>query len=246
MHGLELFVLIIEVILMSSIARVLIVDNYPLVREGLKWIIAAEADFTICGETGSVREARALVREHRPDIVILDLSLEDGSGLELIRRLKSECPELKVLVCSMHDELLFAERAVRAGASGFVDKHEAAQHVPTALRQVLAGKLYLRPHLVEWLLNKSLGVSATPGSAMETLSDRELEVFLLIAQGCSTGEIAKKLIISVKTVDTHRDNIKRKLGLASAGQLMRVAVLWDVAQFGSKQDAEASATLLAS
>ncbi len=214
------------------VSRVMIVDNYPLVREGLKRIIEQEVDFTICGETGSLRQARSMVPTHRPDIVILDLMLQDGSGLELIRRLKSDHPEIRILVCSMHDEVLFAERAVSSGAHGFMDKHEAARNTVKALRQIRAGKMFLRPHVVDRLINRSMGNQPKLGSPIDLLTDRELEVFLLIAQGCSTGTIATKLIISVKTVDTHRDKIKRKLGLTSAGELVRAAVLWDVAQYG--------------
>lgn len=230
---------------MSSISSVLIVDNFPLVREGLKKIIEEEADFTVCGDTGSLRQARDLVREERPDFLIIDLMLQDGSGLELVRRLKSEYPEMKILVCSMHDELLFAERAVSAGAHGFVAKHEAAQRTIKALRQIRAGRLYLHRHLVDRLINRSVGNLPMPGSPMEALTDRELEVFLLIAQGYSTGTIAKQLIISVKTVDTHRDKIKRKLGLVSAGQLIRAAVLWDVAKSGgSAKPADPASTFV--
>ena len=218
---------------MSSIASVLVVDRYPLVREGLKRVIDAEPDFSVCGETGSARQARTLARATRPHIVTLDFALQDGSGMELIRRLTSEDAELKVLVCSMQDELLFAERAVRAGAHGFIDKYEAAQSIPKALRQIRAGNFYLRPPLVDRLIKKSVGIQPGPGSPMEALSDRELEVFMLIARACSTGEIAKQLLISVKTVDTHRDKIKRKLGLKSAAELIRAAVLWDAAQGGA-------------
>jgi len=218
---------------MRSILSVLIVDSYPLVREGLKRIIEALADFSVCGEAGSIRQARNLVKAKRPDIVIVDLSLQDGSSLELIQRLKNEYPEIKVLVCSMLDELLFAERAMSAGARGFVDKHEAAQHIPKALRQIRAGKLYLRSNLVEQLLYRSVGVRPKPSSPMDTLSNRELEVFLLIARGHASSAIAKQLTISIKTVDTHRDKIKRKLGLTSAGELIRVAVLWDATQSGA-------------
>ncbi|MBK5940201.1 DNA-binding response regulator [Halochromatium roseum] len=210
---------------------VLIVDDHPLVREGLKGVISEAADLTVCGETGKIREAQDLARELNPDIAIIDLSLEDGNGLELIRRLKSRYPELRMLVCSMRDESLFAERAINSGAHGYINKHEVAGHVIDALRQVLAGKIYLSPDVVERIITGfAHQKQPTAGSSIDELSNRELEVFWLIGQGRSTTEIAKQLSLSVKTVETHREKIKRKLGLTSAGQLMRHAVQWDLEQ----------------
>lgn len=167
----------------------------------------------------------------QPDAVIVDLSLEDGNGLELIRRLKNRYPELRLLVCSMRDESLFAERAINAGAHGYINKHEVTSHVIDALRQVLAGKVYLSPDVVERIIS-GFAHQKQPdsGSSIDGLSNRELEVFWLIGQGRSTAEIAKQLNLSVKTVETHREKIKRKLGLASAGELMRHAVQWDLEQ----------------
>jgi DNA-binding NarL/FixJ family response regulator len=214
----------------NNVSTVLIVDDHPLVREGLKGLIAEESDLSVCAETGSMRRAQELVREKQPDIVIIDLSLEDGNGLELIRRLKSHYPQIKMLVCSMRDESLFAERAINTGAHGYINKHEVAGHVIDALRQVLSGKIYLSPDVVERIITGFARNQPVTGSSIEELSNRELEVFWLIGQGRSTAEIAKQLNLSVKTVETHREKIKRKLGLSSAGELMRHAVQWDLEQ----------------
>ena len=214
----------------ANVSTVLIVDDHPLVREGLKGLIAEEPDLSVCGETGSMREAQELVRELQPDIVIVDLSLEDGNGLELIRRLKSHYPQLKMLVCSMHDESLFAERTINTGAQGYINKHEVVGHVVDALRKVLSGKIYLSPEVVDRIITGFARNQPVTGSSIEDLSNRELEVFWLIGQGYTTAEIAKQLNLSVKTIETHREKIKRKLGLTSAGQLMRQAVQWDLEQ----------------
>lgn len=211
-------------------STVLIVDDHPLVREGLKALIAGEPDLCVCGETGSMRDAQNLVREKQPDIVIIDLSLEDGNGLDLIRRLKNRYPQTKLLVCSMRDESLFAERAIATGAHGYINKHEVTTRIIEALHRVLDGKIYLSSQMVERIVS-SLSQNQLPtDSAIKELSNRELEVFWLIGQGRSTGEIAEHMHLSTKTVETHREKIKRKLGLTSAGELMRHAVQWDLEQ----------------
>ena len=214
----------------GNVSTVLIVDDHPLVREGLKGLIAEEPDLSVCAETGSMREAQDLVREHQPDIVIVDLSLQDGTGFELIRRLKSHYPQLKMLVCSMRDESLFAERAINTGAHVYINKHEVAAHVVDAVRQVLSGKIYLSPQVVERIITGLARNQPVKTSSIQELSNRELEVFWLIGQGRSTAEIAAQLNLSVKTVETHREKIKRKLGVTSAGELMRHAVQWDLEQ----------------
>lgn len=214
----------------KTASTVLIVDDHPLVREGLKGLIAEESDLTVCAETGSLRAAQDLVREQQPDVVIVDLSLEDGDGLELIRRLKSHYPHIKMLVCSMRDESLFAERAINTGAHGYINKHEVAGHVIDALRRVLAGKIYLSPDIVDRIVSGFARNQPSTGSPIQDLSNRELEVFLLIGQGRSTAEIANQLNLSVKTVETHREKIKRKLGLHSASELVRQAAQWDLEQ----------------
>jgi DNA-binding NarL/FixJ family response regulator len=207
---------------------VALVDDHPVVRQGLATLIANEQDLHVCGSVGSAAEALDLVRAERPDLAIVDISLQDTSGLELIKRLKAVAPELKVLVSSMHDEALFADRALRAGALGYISKEEAIEEVVTAVRQVLAGKVYLSARMTERLLRSAAsGVSPGAGEAPErALSDRELEVFTLIGEGLATREIARRLNLSVKTVETHREHIKKKLELADNNKLIRRAVEW--------------------
>jgi DNA-binding NarL/FixJ family response regulator len=211
-------------------SRILIVDDHPLVRAGLKSLIDAEPDLTICAEVGNVRDAIEVARETSPDLALIDISLEDGSGIELIKRLKVHAPELKMLVCSMHDESLFAERAINAGARGYVNKHQVTEQVLDAIRQVLAGRIYLSEKMVERVINGFAKKKDGAASSIEDLSDRELEVFGLIGQGLSTSKIAERLHLSVKTVETHREKIKRKLQLATGGELVRHAVQWHIEQ----------------
>lgn len=172
-------------------------------------------------------EALKVIKHNIPDLAIVDLSLPDGNGLELIKRIKTQYPAILILVSSMHDEDLFAERALHAGAKGYINKQEAGEEVIVAVRQVLDGKIYLSTHMAERLLLEQDG---KPGdtllSPVELLSNRELEVFEFIGHGMATGEIADKLHLSVKTIETHRANIKTKLGLSSAGELTRSAVQW--------------------
>ena len=214
----------------SQPSRILIVDDHPLVRAGLRTLIDAEPDLSICGEVGNVRDAIEMVRDADPDLALIDISLEDGSGIELIKRLKVHAPELKMLVCSMHDESLFAERAINAGARGYVNKHQVTEQVLDAIRQVLSGRIYLSEKMVERVINGFAQKKDGAASSIEDLSDRELEVFGLIGQGLSTSKIAERLHLSVKTVETHREKIKRKLQLATGGELVRHAVQWHIEQ----------------
>jgi DNA-binding NarL/FixJ family response regulator len=211
-------------------SRILIVDDHPLVRAGLRALIEAEPDLTICGEVSNARDAIEMARDQEPDLALIDISLEDGSGIELIKRLKVHSPELKMLVCSMHDESLFAERAINAGARGYVNKHQVTEQVLDAIRQVLTGRIYLSEKMVERVINGFAKKKDGAASSIEDLSDRELEVFGLIGQGMSTSKIAERLHLSVKTVETHREKIKRKLQLATGGELVRHAVQWHIEQ----------------
>jgi DNA-binding NarL/FixJ family response regulator len=214
-----------------GIRSILIVDDHPLLRDGLKMLVSAEPDLNVCGETGSLREAANLVRDLEPNLVLIDLALEDGNGLDLIHRLNGRYPDIRFLICSMRDESLYAERSIAAGAHGFISKSEPSSQILEAIRQVLAGKRYLSAKVVEHIVN-GFAHQKQPesGRPIDRLSNRELEVFWLIGQGLSTTEIAERLTISVKTVETHREKIKRKLGLSSAGELMRYAVQWDLEQ----------------
>jgi DNA-binding NarL/FixJ family response regulator len=210
-------------------ASIFIVDDHPLVRSGFQQLIAGEADLSICGEAGTVSEALEKVMRHKPDVAIVDISLPDGNGLELVKRLRIRSPKTRILVISMHDEELFAERALRAGVQGYINKQEAAEKVIEAIREILSGKLYLSRRMTERLLNRvSSGTEALGRSPVGSLSDRELEVFDLIGRGLATGEIADKLHLSVKTIETYRANIKKKLNLKSASELSRTAIQWSL------------------
>lgn len=207
--------------------RILIVDDHPLVRKGLALTLEAEPDLEVCGQAASAEEALGMLDEVRPDLAIVDISLPGMSGLELIKHLHAWNPELPVLVISRHDEALYAERAIRAGARGYVMKIEAVDVIVKAVRRVLAGGLYVSQEVSERLLMSMTGHRRAAGqSPMELLSDRELEVFELTGQGLSTREIAERLHLSVKTVESYRARIKAKLGLRTAAELMQHAVQW--------------------
>ena len=211
-------------------SRILIVDDHPVVRAGLRSIIEDEPDLAICGEVGSLLEAVEVARREAPDLVILEIPLEDGSGIDLIKRLRGHDPNLKTLVFSTRDETLFAERAINAGARGYLQKHQGIEQVLEAIRQVLAGRIYLSDKMVERVLQGFGKKRAGTASSIDRLSDRELEVFGLIGQGLPTSKIAERLHLSIKTVETHREKIKRKLGLTTAGELVRHAVQWFMEQ----------------
>jgi len=212
-------------------SRILIVDDHPLVRAGLRSLIDAEPDLTVCAEVGNFRDAIYVAQSQAPDLILVDISLDDGNGIELIKRLNAHDPDLKMLVCSMHDEFLFAERAVTAGARGYVNKYQAAEQVLDAIRQVLAGRIYLSERMVERVASSfANGKHGYSTSGIDSLSDRELEVFGLIGQGLTTAKIAERVHLSVKTIETHREKIKRKLGLANGGELVRHAVQWQMEQ----------------
>lgn len=208
-------------------SKVLIVDDHPIVRQGLIQLIDQEPDFQICGEAESAREALNLIATASPDIAIVDLSLKESSGLELIKDIKVRYGQLLVLVLSMHDESVYAERVLRAGARGYLMKEEAAEKVMAALRRVVSGEIYLCDKVAQNILAKMTGGPVTAReSLVETLSDRELEVFLLLGQGMGTRQIAEKLHLSVKTIETYREHIKTKLNLVDASELLQHAIRW--------------------
>jgi DNA-binding NarL/FixJ family response regulator len=206
--------------------HILIVDGSPVVRAGLRAILSPEPDFAVCGETGTSREALQMARALQPDLAIMDLALSDGAGLDLIRRLKAQAPDTRILVCCLHDENVFAERAVRAGALGFVNKGESTEQLVAAAHRVLAGKVWVSHRIVERVVDGLAGRNEGGTSAIGGLSDRELEVFGLIGEGLSTRAIAERLHLSVKTIETHREKIKRKLGVTGSAELARRAVQW--------------------
>jgi DNA-binding NarL/FixJ family response regulator len=208
--------------------RILIVDDHALVRLGLAQLISYETDMEVCGDASNGDEALAKVKQLQPHLVILDISLQQGNGIELTKTLKARHPNVKVLISSMHDESLFAERALRAGALGYINKQEATDKVIGAIRQVLDGQIYLSAEMTNHLLHRlgSSGDSLLERPSLESLSDREWEVFELIGRGLATRQIAKQLHLSVKTIETHREHIKEKLSLANGAELTRHAVRW--------------------
>lgn len=210
----------------SQPAKILIVDDHPLVREGLTLRISMHDDLQVCGEAESEDEALALVKQTQPDLAIVDLSLKSGHGLEVVKQVKSHYPKVAMLVLSGFQESLYAERALRAGALGYLCKHESNDKLLDAIRTVLAGERYMSAELARKLVARSLDHAEPTQEAIGILSDRELEVFRLIGEGCTSGAIAGRLSLSVHTIDSHRENIKRKLRLKNAGELTRAAVQW--------------------
>ena len=217
----------------ESRSRILIVDDHPVVRRGLRMLIDDEPDLFVCGEAGDADEAIRVLDAKKPELVIVDLSLKESSGLELIKRIKSRNAAVKMLVSSMFDESLYAERVLNAGALGYVSKQEAMEKVIEAIRCVLSGRVYLSAAMSDRMLHRlARDHQATERSPVETLSDRELEVFEMIGRGRTTAEIAGQLHLSVKTVETHREKVKAKLGLKTAAELYQHAVRWVLEQSG--------------
>jgi DNA-binding NarL/FixJ family response regulator len=208
--------------------RVFLVDDHPITREGLARIINHESDLEVCGQAGSAARAVAEIETLKPDLVIVDVSLTTGpSGLELIKDLSARNPKLRMLGLSTHDEVLYAERALRAGAKGYVMKQEPTEMVVQAIHKILHGEVFLSKAMNNRLLHKMTQPNAAPtASDIEQLSDRELEVYRLLGQGRGTRQIAAELHLSVSTVETYRANIKQKLRLNSAPELVRHAVEW--------------------
>jgi DNA-binding NarL/FixJ family response regulator len=212
-------------------ARVLIVDDHPAVREALAIRISRESGLKVCGEAADVPEALRLVETTDPDVAVIDIALKTGDGIDLIRRIKSRDQTISMLVWSMYGENLYAERALRAGAMGYLDKEQATSTIIEAIRHVLGGKVYLSPAMTEKLLKRSVGQD--PGRMpIDSLSDRELEVFRLIGQGVKTQEIAVHLHLSPKTVETYRDRIREKLDLSDGSELARSAFQWVIENSG--------------
>lgn len=207
--------------------RILLVDDHPFMRAGLGALIDRQPDLAVCGEAGNPAEAFEQVRRTKPDLVLSDLTMPGRSGLEFIKDLLAGAPGLAVLIVSMHDESVYAERALRAGARGYIMKEAGGENLLTAIRQVLRGEVFVSPKMSARILEGlSGGRPRGSSSPIEKLTDREFEVFQLIGQGKSTRDIAEQLHLSPKTVDVHRSNIKEKLGLKDATALIRHAVRW--------------------
>jgi DNA-binding NarL/FixJ family response regulator len=208
-------------------ARILLVDDHPLIRERLAEVLEREPDIEVCGEAEDRHEALELVSSSRPDLVIVDLTLKSSHGLDLIKDLRVRSPELPALVVSMHDESLHAERALRAGARGYITKQEATRKILLAVRTVLAGDVYLSERLAARIATIALsGPALQSGPAITRLTDRELRVFELIGQGRSTRQIAAALYVDMSTVETYRARIKDKLKLRNASELLQHAIRW--------------------
>jgi DNA-binding NarL/FixJ family response regulator len=206
--------------------KILIVDDHPSVREGLALRISLHADLEVCGEAETEDQALVLVKQTSPDLVLVDISLKSGHGIELIKRIRSLDPAIKMLVISGFQESLYAERALRAGALGYLNKQESNEKMIEAIRTVLAGERFLSPEMSRRLINQALGASDATKTPIENLTDRELEIFRMIGEGLTTSAIANRLFLSTHTIDTHRENIKRKLAVSTAAELSRAAVQW--------------------
>ncbi len=208
--------------------RVLVVDDHPIVREGLRHLINDEDDMVVCGEADTAELAMELAGKERPDVAIVDLSLGLDDGLALVRTLAAWHPDVRVLVLSMHDEMLYAERALRAGALGYVMKRGAMPDLLTAIRRVAAGRTHVSGDVAERLVDRLAShlPSRAPVDPIEALSNRERQVFELIGRGLATREIADHLNVSVKTIESHQARIKDKLGLRTSRELIRKAVTW--------------------
>jgi DNA-binding NarL/FixJ family response regulator len=211
----------------SKKTRVLIIDDHPLLRQGIAVLINAEKDMEVCGQVDDALVAISKIEKLAPDIIVLDITLKSHNGIELLKNIKARFPQMQVLILSMHDENIYAPRALRAGAAGYVMKHEATENVITALRKILSGEIYMSQEVSSRLLNRMVGGrSSGLMSPVDELSDRELEVFTLLGKGLGTRPIAEKLHLSVKTIESHRAKIKEKLNLKTANELVHHAIQW--------------------
>lgn len=207
--------------------RILLIDDHPLVREGLASLINQQQDMTVCGQAEDSAEAITRIREDRPDVALVDISLKNESGLELVKNLEAEFPLVALIVLSMHDEALYAERALRAGARGYVMKRETTKSILTAIRRVLAGDVYVSERVVNAMARRMNSRKRDAASPVEQLSDRELEIFRLLGQGRTTSQIAEDLHLSLKTVQAYCARAKEKFGVNSLSELLRAAIRWE-------------------
>jgi DNA-binding NarL/FixJ family response regulator len=209
--------------------KVVIVDDHPIVRTGLAKVIGLEPDLTVCGDASGVEDALKVIESHQPDVVIVDLSLRGGNGIDLIKEMKQRWPLMPALVVSVHDEAFFAERVLKAGARGYVTKGEPSQKVVDSIREVLNGGICVGEKVASQMIGLFVRGPGNDGSArstMDELTDREFEIFEMLGQGLGSRRIAERLGLSIKTVDSHRENIKKKLKLSGAAELLRHAIQW--------------------
>ncbi len=215
-------------------SRVIIVDDHPIFRMGMAELLNQEEDFIVCGLAEDIGSARKVIQEQRPELAIVDITLAGDNGLDLVKELTTRKERLLILVLSMHDEQVWAERAIRAGARGYIMKKEASENVISALRNIRAGKIHVSARIMERLLDRmQLNPDAPNRRTVDLLTDRELEVFRLLGAGLSTREIAEQMNLGIKTIGTYRDRVKQKLGIKSAAELIRRAVLWTEQEFSS-------------
>ncbi|MBB5317006.1 response regulator [Tunturibacter empetritectus] len=208
---------------------VFVVDDHPLLRQGLALLINQQRDLEVCGEAEEAQAAMQAISQKRPDIMIVDISLNGPDGLDLLKNIRASYPDLPILILSMHDEAIYAERALRARANGYIMKQEATEKVLIAVRRILGGEVYLSDRMANKMLQQYIGGSpAALHSRISTLSDRELEVFCLIGEGRGTREIAEELHLSVKTVETYQAHLKEKLRLHSGRELIQHAIQWKI------------------
>jgi len=227
MNSIEAAMPEIETAAHTAQKRILIVDDHPVFRRGIAALIGEQEDLNICGEAENAPTGLDAMRRLKPDLALVDISMPGANGIELIKLMLAEQPKLQILVLSMHDESLYALRALRAGAKGYVMKAEAMTQVIAALRKVLGGEIYVSPRFSERLVFKAIqSLEGGMGSPVDKLSDRELEVLQLLGKGFGTREIANELHLSVKTIETHRAHIKEKLGFKDAGEMVRFAIDW--------------------
>ncbi len=209
--------------------KVLLVDDHPVVRQGLALLVGREPDLLVCGEADGARSAFQAIETLQPDIVVLDISLAGPDGLDVLKEIRMRSGSLPVLILSMHDESIYAERALRAGANGYIMKQEATEKVLIAIRKILRGDVYLSERLTSAMLNQFVhGSDTIKSSPIVSLTDRELEIFRLIGEGHSTRQIADELHLSVKTIESHQAHIKEKLALRNARELVQHAIEWTV------------------
>lgn len=212
-------------------SRVFVVDDHPIVRQGLALLINRESDLVICGDAEDAHTAMLSIAATKPDILVIDISLNGPDGLDLLKDIRTHHPDLPVLILSMHDESVYAERALRAGAQGYIMKQEATEKVLIALRRILSHEIYISERIANRMLQRYIGSPSTGRpSSIADLTDRELEVFRLIGEGHSTRQIAEGLHISVKTVESYQAHIKEKLSLRSARELVQHAIQWSIGE----------------
>ena len=212
---------------------VLLVDDHPVLRRGIADLIDAEPDLAVVGQAANMQEAIALAARLKPQLVIVDVSLDGNNGIELMKTLAARWPEMPLVAYSMHDEAIYAERSLRAGAKGYVMKDSDPDELLRAIREVLKGKIHLSEAMSDRLLGKLVGAGARQtlgASPVEKLSDRELEVLQMLGKGLATAQIADKLCLSVKTIETYREHLKQKLNLANGQELLRYAIEWSLSQ----------------